>query len=310
MLNPVPTPQLHDRKLPIVHLHRLSPSEQFCQELTKREARNFYWGFVALPADQRVAIYALYSFSRQVDDEVDSRSDASVALTPEWMESFGARARSRIRDCYSGHDDHSDDPVLSVLSGVVRRYEIPENELEALIRGVEMDLLHTRYQTWDDVEFYSRHVASSVGRMCTRIFGYSNPQALVHADHLGIALQLTNMLRDIREDYHTGRIYLPQEDLERFEVRDNDLAGEDAGPHWEDLIEFEVARGRTYFESGLKVTEYIPRRAAACVMTMAGIYQSILEQIAADPYMPLRERLSLRKRTKIRVMLKSWLQAM
>lgn len=307
MLNPVRTPTSHERRISIVRLHRLSPSEQFCQELTRREARNFYWGFVALPTDQRIAIYALYSFSRQLDDEVDGVASSPNGRVSHDSEGFAARAINRIHNCYNGH---SDDPVISVLSHVVGRYGIPEDELEALVRGVEMDLENVRYETWDEVESYSRHVASSVGRMCTRIFGYSDPQALVHADHLGIALQLTNILRDIREDYDAGRVYLPQEDLKRFGLRDEDLSKGYPSPGWEDLIRFEIARGANYFESGLKVTRYIPRRAAVCVMTMAGIYQSILEQIERDPYMPLRERLSLGKRTKIKVMLKSWLQVM
>jgi 15-cis-phytoene synthase len=307
MLNPVRTPTSHDRRIPIVRLHRLSPSEQFCQELTRREARNFYWGFVALPTDQRIAIYALYSFSRQLDDEVDGLGSTANGNSGNSGEDFVERAVARIHDCYNGH---ADDPVISVLGGVVRRYGIPEDELKALVRGVEMDLQRVRYETWDGVENYSRHVASSVGRMCTRIFGYTDPQALVHADHLGIALQLTNILRDIREDYDNGRVYLPQEDLKRFGLRDEDLRKDRPLQEWENLIRFEVARGENYFESGLKVTRYIPRRAAVCVMTMAGIYRSILEQIERDPYMPLRERLSLRKRTKIKVMLRSWLQAM
>jgi 15-cis-phytoene synthase len=306
MLNPVGTPTLHDRKLPIVHLHRLSPSEQYCQELTRREARNFYWGFVALPTDQRIAIYALYSFSRQLDDEVDGAHYSHARALVRVPESFRARSNARIRDCF---DRNGVDPLVNVLSDVVHRYEIPEEELEALLEGVEMDLKNSRYETWEDVEYYCRHVASSVGRMCTRIFGFNDPQALLHADHLGIALQLTNILRDIREDFDAGRVYLPQEDLKRFGLKDEDLSKRIPGPEWDSLIRFEVARGENYFESGLKVTRYIPRRAAVCVMTMAGIYRSILKQIEADPYMPLRERLSLRKRTKIKVMLSSWLRA-
>ncbi|HZT95587.1 MAG TPA: squalene/phytoene synthase family protein [Chloroflexota bacterium] len=289
---------------------RLSADERYCLDVTKREAGNFYWGFVTLPREQRLAIYALYSFSREVDDSVDLNNqglNGGGEARRAACRVAAAEQKSRIEACYAGNPT---DPVMSVLCEVVRRYEIPMEEMQALVTGVEMDIDNSHYQRWSDLEVYCRHVASAVGRMCTRIFGFSDVAALDHADDLGVALQLTNILRDVREDYDLGRVYLPQEDLARFALGEDDLLKAIPGADWESLVEFEVARARTYFSSGMRVTEYIPRRSGVCVRTMAGIYRNILDRIADEPCLPLRQRTSLRKRTKIKVLLQSWLQAM
>jgi 15-cis-phytoene synthase len=291
----------------IVVAETLTASEQYCQEITRREARNFYWGFVALPKRQRVAIYALYSFSRQVDDAIDlgghdfsSNGKATTALEQ------CAIQRRRVEDCYRGKPG---DPVTRVLCDVVREYEIPREELLALVRGVEMDIEHPRYETWEDLEQYCHHVASAVGRMCVRIFGYSDAAALTYADDLGTALQITNILRDVREDFDLGRVYLPQEELRGFGVAESSLGTAQPRGKWEDMVRLEIERAKGYYDSGLRVTELIPRRAAACVLTMAGLYRKILNQIEEDPYLPLRQRAHLRKRTKLKVLLGSWLKA-
>ncbi len=283
-------------------------SSRYCQELTKKEAKNFYWGFIALPKDQRTAIYALYSFAREVDDAVDLADDEEThngSLSNSRLELLEAH-RDRLSRCYAG--DFSD-PITHVLYQAINQYRIPREEIEALVDGVEMDLTVSRYQTWEDFRGYSNLVASAVGRMCVRVFGYSNPIALRFADELGVAMQLANMLRDVREDYGRDRIYLPREDLERFQVHEETLRMGIAGPGWEPLVRFEIARARQCFADGLHVTEFIPRRAAACVLTMAGIYLAILDRIGANPYIPLQERVSLETRAKLAVMTKSWVRA-
>jgi phytoene synthase len=199
---------------------------------------------------------------------------------------------------------------MRVLAAVVRRYGIPREELEALIRGVEMDLQVRRYESWQELESYCRLVASVIGRMCVRIFGFTDPVALARADELGLAMQLANILRDVREDLSLGRIYLPLEELRRFGVEEQALMRGEPGVGWEPLVGYEVRRARQLFESGLRVTEVIPRRAAACVLTMAGIYRALVDEIARDPGLPLRCRASLGRREKLAVMFRSWLQAM
>jgi phytoene synthase len=267
--------------------------------MARREAKNFYWGFISLPHEQRIAIYSLYDFARQVDDEVDSapRSD----LIPQRL------AEQRKRVSASEHSPEGD-PVMYVLSRAVERYSIPESELQALIDGVEQDCTHTRYATWPELREYCTLVASIVGRMCVRIFGFDNAQALDRADDLGLALQMTNILRDVREDAEMGRVYLPQEDLQRFGILEADLLRGEPGESWSDLVAFETQRTRQLFQSGYEVLRYIPRRAGACVQTMAGIYERILEKIERDPRLPLRERAALSNGEKLRVVVSSWLR--
>ena len=286
----------------------MSEDERFCRDLTRHEAANFYWGFITLPRPQRLAIYALYSFARQVDDEVDlinrgaGRDPHPNAIIPNLFKPH----RERIARCYAGR---ADDPVMRVLAEVVTEYGIPREELEALVDGVEMDLRVTRYASWEQLRSYCRLVASSVGRMCVRIFGFNNPAAVDYADDLGVAMQLANILRDVREDMGLGRIYLPQDELRRFGVGERIPLSGAPPAGWDDLMRYEIERARRLFASGLRVTQVIPRRPAACVLTMAGIYQAIVDQIAMNPSLPLTRRASLSGRGKLAVMARSWLQA-
>ena len=269
--------------------------------MARREAKNFYWGFISLPYDQRIAIYALYDFARQMDDEVDGAEDPTAI--PQRL----AAARERVARGCAGDVD-ANDPVMQVLARAIRRYAIPQNELLALVDGVERDLERMRYATWDELREYCMLVASIVGRMCVRIFGFTDPAALDRADDLGLALQLTNILRDVREDAGMGRVYLPGEDLARFGIEPTALLAGSTPDGWDALIAFEASRARALFESGYHVLRYIPRRAGACVQTMAGIYEGILRKIERDPQLPLRGRAALSRGEKVRVVVGSWLR--
>jgi phytoene synthase len=275
----------------------LRESERYCERMARREAGNFYWGFITLGREERVAIYALYDFARQVDDEADR---TGLARLPERLEAH----RERVRRCARGEYA---DPVTQVLAHAIRRFAIPASELLALIEGVEMDYYRTRYRTWEELQGYFRLVASVIGRMCIRIFGATDPAAFDRADELGLAMQLTNCLRDVREDAEMGRLYLPQEDLERFGVPEQEVLAGRPGPGWRSLVAFEARRARGLFSSGLQVLVCIPRRPAVCVRTMAGIYQRILDRIERDPELPFRQRASLSKTEKLQVMVESWL---
>ncbi|MGB6986775.1 MAG: squalene/phytoene synthase family protein [Candidatus Aquilonibacter sp.] len=278
----------------------LADAERYCHTMARREAKNFYWGFISLPREQRNAIYALYDFARQVDDEADA-----AANTPD-LPGRLRRHRERLAKCVRG--EYGDDPVMQVLSIAVARFEIPERELQMLVDGCEMDGTKTRYETWDELRAYCNLVASVVGRMCVRIFGFEDDAALERADELGVALQLTNILRDVREDVGLGRIYLPQEDLRRFGISEDALTDGGATINgWNALIDFESLRARDYFAQGYKVLDYIERRPAACVRTMAGIYERILEKIERDPTLPLHRRAGLSSTEKIGAMVRAWL---
>ena len=275
----------------------LRASERYCQDMARREAKNFYWGFVSLPRDQRIAIYALYDFARQVDDEADATDRPRLF---ERLEMHRDRVRRSARGEYA-------DPVMHVLARAIERYSIPQEELLALVDGVEVDFHRTRYATWEELREYCRLVASVVGRMCVRIFGFSDPAALEVADDIGLAMQLVNILRDVREDAALGRIYIPAEDLRRFGVSEAEVLSANLQAGWQSLVEFEARRARELFASGLRVIRYIGRRPAACVQTMAGIYEGILDKIERNPYLPLRQRTSLSNTEKLRVVLRSWL---
>jgi 15-cis-phytoene synthase len=268
--------------------------------MARREAKNFYWGFISLPHDQRIAIYALYDFARQVDDEADAHGDL-----PDLAGRL-RKHRDRVSACVRG-EYADDDPVMEILCEAVRRFGIPEDELHLLVDGVEMDATNSRYATWEELRAYCNLVASVVGRMCVRIFGFEDSAALLRADDLGIALQLTNILRDVREDAGMGRIYLPAEDLERFGIAEDSVIANEPGTGWSALIAFEAQRAREYFEKGYHVLDYIDRRPAACVRTMAGIYDRILEKISRDPELPLRTRTRLTRAEKIGTMVRAWL---
>jgi 15-cis-phytoene synthase len=277
----------------------LAEAERYCHSMARREAKNFYWGFISLPREQRNAIYALYDFARQVDDEADA-----AANTPDLPGRLRVH-RERLTACVRG--EYGDDPVMHVLSVAVARFGIPEHELQMLVDGCEMDGTKTRYETWDELRAYCNLVASVVGRMCVRIFGFEDDEALRRADDLGIALQLTNILRDVREDVGLGRIYLPQDDLQRFGISEDALLAGGVIDGWEALIAFESVRAREYFTEGYKVLDYIERRPAACVRTMAGIYERILEKIERDPTLPLHRRAGLSSTEKVAAMVRAWL---
>ena len=291
-------PRALRRSIPQSEQHR---AERFNREMAKREAGNFYWGFISLGYHERMAIYALYNFARQVDDEADT---VGVQNLPARL----AVHRERISRCVRG--EYGDDPILRVLSEAVDRYEIPERELQMLVDGVEMDFSRSRYATFEELSAYCDLVASVVGRMCVRIFGFSDPIALDRADDLGMALQLTNILRDVREDaVDMKRVYLPQDELQRFGIPETSLTNGLIYPGWQELVAHNVERARNYFATGYEVLRYIPRRPAACVQTMAGIYEELFKKIERDPGLPLRARAALSKTEKLRVVVRSWLSS-
>lgn len=257
-----------------------------CAQVAKREAKNFYYGFLLLPPHQRRAIYAAYAFARLCDDIVDEDG-------PDDQEKAArlAALRNDLRRCLDGNPEG---PVFAALHDAVRTFAIPHDYLFQLVDGVEMDLLSRRYRTFAELERYCYLVASVVGLICIQVFGYSGgEEARRRAVDLGIALQLTNILRDVREDLARDRIYIPQEEMDAFGYSEEALCRGDAGPSFYRLMAFQVERAREYYRSGLRLLPLLPRRPRACVGAMAGIYLRILERIAREPEIVLRERVSL-----------------
>ena len=266
-------------------MSELRAAYRHCQALTKREAKNFYYGFMLLPARQRRAIYAAYAFARECDDVVDA------GLPVEEASARLAAQRELLDRCLAGSPQG---PVFLALADAVRRYGIPHEYFYRLIEGVEADLTVSRYATFEDLKRYCYLVASIVGLISIEIFGYDGGAvARGHAADLGIALQLTNILRDVQEDLQRDRVYLPEDELVRFGYRADFLRQEVANEAFHKLMAFQVARAELYFEQGRSLLPYLPRRARACVSVMAGIYHTILEDISRRPETILRQRVSL-----------------
>ena len=271
-----------------------------CEQITRREAANFYYGIRLLPRQRRDAMCAVYAFARRIDDIGDDGHDHDAQLQ--------ALREQRAMVARLDDDDNSiADPVRVALAHARRVYSLPLDALELLIEGVELDVIGTNeYETFDQLVSYCRRVAGTIGRLCVAIFtdGRATERDSRLADDLGVAMQLTNILRDVREDaIELGRTYLPAEDLRRFGCQDlasiaaasgdgsGSLNGSAAGAI--DLIRFEADRAAEWFARGMELTATLDRRSASCLEAMTGIYRTILARIVADPTQVLRHRVSL-----------------
>jgi phytoene synthase len=253
---------------------------RICERVTRKAAANFYYGIRLLPADKRRAMSAVYAYARRVDDIGDGTLPAERKLA-------GLAATRRALT-----EVDPDDAVMVALADSKARFPLPADAFTDLLDGVQMDVTGTRFTTFDELVVYSRAVAGSIGRVCVGIFGASDMELAVPlADDLGVAMQITNVLRDVREDYERGRVYLPAEDLRRF-CCSEDLEASPPGATAE-LIRFEAERGREWFTRGLRLLPLLDARSRACVRAMTGIYRRILVQIDRDPRQILSRRVSL-----------------
>jgi 15-cis-phytoene synthase len=262
-----------------------------CQEITRREARNFSYGIRLLPPVKRRALSAVYAMARRIDDigDGDLPAERKLALLEH------ARADLRALPARTG------DPVLTALSDAAARLPIPLDAFEELIDGCAADVRGRRYQTFDELLWYCRCVAGSVGRLSLGVFGAERPRAAAPlADSLGVALQLTNILRDVVEDRSNQRVYLPAAELDRygcrFDLRDGRLA--DPPDRLTALLTYQAHRAEEWYGRGLHLLPLLDRRSAACTAAMAGVYHRLLVRIAADPLAVTRRRLSLPPREK------------
>ena len=260
----------------------LAAAYRECERITWSQARNFAYGIRLLPPARRRGLATIYAFARRIDDIGDGDLAAETKL--DQLE----QARQHLTG------PAGDDPVLMALADTAERFPaVPIEAFGELIDGCVADVRGTTYETFEDLHQYCRCVAGSIGRLSLGIFGATDKQAPVLADSLGVALQLTNILRDIREDYQNGRVYLPSEDLKKF---DCPIDGADRGTHepqFTRLVEFEAERARDWYATGLRLLPMLDRRSAACTGAMAGIYRRLLERIAAEPTAVLRGRVSL-----------------
>jgi phytoene synthase len=259
---------------------RLEAAYRHCEEVTRARAGNFYYGIRLLPERRRSALCAVYALARRIDDVADG------ALASEDKLDLLGRTRAEL----AALDAPGDDPVLVALADAATRFPIPLDGFADLVDGAEMDVRGTRYPRFDDLVVYCRRVAGSIGRLSLGVFETADRKAAARlADDLGVAFQLTNILRDLGEDAARGRVYVPEEDLERFGC----AAGDSFDGPVDDLVHFEAARAREWFERGLRLLPLLDRRSGVCVAAMAGIYRRLLERIDSRPTLVLCERVSL-----------------
>ena len=278
----------------------LESAYEECRLITRREARNFYYAFLTLPASQRRAIYVTYAFCRKCDDAVDAERSSEEKLATL------VSLRKDLSDTYKGH---AATPVSMALADVAGRYQIPEEYFQEVLSGVESDLVKDRYQDFEQLRGYCYQVASVVGLICLQIFGYKDSRAKDHAIDLGLAMQLTNIARDVREDLDFGRIYLPQDEMARFGYSEDDLKAGVVNDAFVNLMRFQAQRAKGYFRSGFQLLPYLSPRSRACPAVLGRLYSKILDRIELADYDVLSHCIGLSTTEKVRLTAQTWISS-
>jgi phytoene synthase len=272
---------------------------QYCENKARQSGSSFYYSFKFLPKDKRRAITALYSFCREVDDVVDECSDASVARTTlNWW-------RGEVAAIYGGRPQH---PVTQALIPVVKQFNLSQEHLLEIIDGMEMDLEQARYADFKSLQLYCYRVASVVGLLSAEIFGYTDRKTLKYAHDLGIALQLTNIIRDVGEDARRNRIYIPMDELAQFGVTAADIMNSKESENFQKLMAYQIERAHRYYRQALEHLPQADRKSQRTGLIMAAIYQATLEEIVASGCHVLKERISLTPRYKLWLAFKAWIK--
>jgi len=271
----------------------------YCKKLTQRSQSNFYYAFLFLPRVRREALEAVYAFCRLVDDVVDepAERDEKLAGLAEWRRQVGL--------VFENGPEAELHPVSAKLKDAIASFAIRREDLEAVIDGCQMDLDQHRYETWEDLRLYCYRVASAVGLMCIEIFGYSTPQARQYAIDLGIALQLTNILRDVGEDAGRGRIYLPMEDLRDAEVTESDLVAGKRSPGFSRLMRKNAARARAHYLRARAQLSSSERKKLVIAEIMGDIYFALLERLEAAQFDVFGDKISVGRRHKMAIALRN-----
>ncbi|MFZ0315261.1 MAG: phytoene/squalene synthase family protein [Candidatus Korobacteraceae bacterium] len=292
------------------HPLQLRAAYSVCRHIARSAAKNFYYGFLLLPHSKRNALSAVYAFMRHADDLSDDPAipaEQRRAKLDEWMEA--------LRRVAAG--ERTDDPVLFALADSQKRFNVPLDLLEKLVHGTEMDvpaasdgrLPRLQYETFNQLYDYCYHVASVVGLVCIRIFGYRDPRAEKLAEEVGVAFQLTNILRDVKEDAGLGRVYLPREDFARFGIEVVALTNGSAPESLRPVMEFEALRARDYYRAAEDLLPLIDDDSRAALWALVEIYRRLLERIVARNYDVFSERVSLSAAEKLQVMAKGFLRS-
>jgi phytoene synthase len=268
------------------------------KEISRKSKSSFYYAFNLLPAEQRDAMNTVYAFCRETDDIVDegnSADDLKYEKLRKW--------RIELEKSLDGHSDYL---ILNKLSNTIQRFNIPLEPFFDLLKGMEMDLQKKRYLTFNDLQTYCYHVASTVGLMCIEIFGYRHPSAKDFAINLGIALQLTNILRDVKKDAEKGRIYLPQEDLKKFNYKESDLMNNTYNENFQNMMKYQVERARIYFEKATACLNLEDKKAMFAARAMQHIYSRMLNKIVHADYDVYHNKIKISTVKKVGISLGVW----
>jgi phytoene synthase len=277
----------------------MNPHE-YCQTKAAQSGSSFYYSFLFLPEDRRRAITALYAFCREVDDVVDDCSDPATArATLAWW-------RRELAAAFHGTPQH---PVARALAEIAPRFNLAEPRLAEIIDGMQMDLDFNRYPSFEALRQYCHRVAGVVGELSAEIFGYQDRRTLEYAADLGLAFQLTNIIRDVGEDARRNRIYLPLDEIERYGISDADITSSRESEGFRRLIEFQIERALGYYREAFTKLPAVDRRAQRAGIVMAAIYRTLLEEIRRDGCRVLSRRTSLTPVRKLWIAWRTWMTA-
>jgi phytoene synthase len=277
--------------------------DQYCQEKAVKSGSSFYYSFLYLPSEKRRAITALYAFCREVDDIVDECTEESVArMKLAWW-------RQEIASVYSAEQGKKPShPVAKSLVAVIKTINLSASQLIEIIDGMEMDLDCNRYADFSTLQLYCHHVAGVVGQLSAEIFGYQDPKTLEYAHNLGLAFQLTNIIRDVGEDARRDRIYLPEDELAQFGVSSEDILHSRESDNFRQLMEFQIERAEYYYTQAFAALPAEDRKNQRPGFIMAAIYRALLEEIKDDACQVMRQRVSLTPIRKLWIGWRTWIR--
>ncbi len=273
--------------------------EEYCQQKASQSGSSFYYSFLFLPPNRRRAITALYAFCREVDDVVDECPDPQIAATKlVWW-------RHELANLYAGKPQH---PVTRALLPTLAEFNLPQEQLLEIIDGMEMDLQQSRYLDFKALSLYCYRVASVVGLLAAEIFGYQDRQTQKYAHDLGMAFQLTNIIRDVGEDARMGRIYLPIDELQRFDVTAADILNARYSDNFRRLMEFQIERAEHYYALAMSELPAGDRKTQRPGLVMAGIYRTLLDEIKRENCQVLTQRIALTPVRKLWIAWRTWIK--
>ncbi|MEP7154158.1 MAG: presqualene diphosphate synthase HpnD [Betaproteobacteria bacterium] len=271
--------------------------DEYCQNKAAKSGSSFYYSFRFLPPERRRAITALYAFCREVDDVADEVTDVNIARAKlGWW-------RSEVANLFAGHPQH---PVTQALEPATKSLGVDQARLNEIIDGMEMDLTRHRYSDFESLKLYCHRVAGVVGQLSAGIFGYTNPNTLDYAENLGLAFQMTNIIRDVGEDARRDRIYLPADEMQRFSVTIEDVLRARHTPNFEKLMAYQAQRAKSLYDAAFQALSPEDRRPQRPGLIMAAIYRTLLDEIERDGFTVLNQRISLTPVRKLWIAWRTW----